>query len=253
MQMIFDGVIDFVWDFIVGAGGGAALAFILFRYFGDRFIRLSLDKNLEVAKSEISLLSARKLRLHDRMLVVLPEIWGSLVTAISTMGDAVNFLRQLPNLDGMEAGELERWIDAENLSFHEKAFFLKERKKTAAYGRILDFRSMRKAHDDFLMFQIALRKNSIFIDPMIKHKFNEIDSLMRSILIDRKMSLDDQHSKESQQFWANAWQKYDKEVKPIMNEIEELVQSKLFPEAHQNLRNSLRKQGRIPGKSDGVS
>ncbi len=214
---------------LAAGGGGALVAYFVFKYLGDNWIKHRLAKNLEQAKSEISLLAALKLKLHDQEYVVFPEIWSKLNAAVAALGSAVSLFKEYADLDRMREDEFQKWLGRSDLNEHEKEFLLAQERKNNAYGRILDFRALRKANEGFIEFHTYLNDKRIFIDPVVKSKLDEIDDLLHSIWVDRKISLEDFGDGDSRKYWTDAWKKYKDTVKPAMVDIEALFQKKLFP------------------------
>lgn len=219
---------SWIGQLVAVGGGGAIVASAVFRYLGKGWIENQLAKNLEAAKSEISLLAARKMKLHDREYVVFPEVWSKLNKAFSSLGIAVFSFREMPDLGRMDPGEIESWADRSNFSEDEKRFLLREQDKNKAYGRILDWRDLAEANKDFIDFYTCLQENRIFLSPDVKLKLDEIASLLKASWVAKKMDWDG-HTLEGKSFLTEAYEKYDKEAKPIMAQIEGLVQERLFP------------------------
>ena len=226
-DLIFSGL----GQMIAAGGGGALVTFFLFKFLGKSWIENQLSKNLEVAKSEISLLAARKMKLHDREYVVFPEVWSKLNKAFASLGNAVISFREFPDLGRMSHAELETWMERSGLKDDEKAYLLGETDKIMAYSRILDWRSLLEANKDFVDFHTYLQSNRIFLSPEVKEKLDRIGSLLREVWVAKKMDWDGHKLNEGKSFLQEAYEKYDKQAKPIMAEIETLVQGKLFPES----------------------
>jgi hypothetical protein len=214
---------------VTAGGGGALIAFLIFRFLGTSWIENKLAKDLEIAKSEISLLASRKMKLHDQEYVVFPEVWSKLNRAFASLGSAVMSWREMPDLGRMSEDELRTWMERSELSEEEKSYLEKEADKIRAYNRILDWRSLREANHDFLEFHNCLQANRIFLSPDIKDKLDKIGGLLREAWVAKKMEWDGHKLTDGKSFLAEAYEKYNKQAKPIMTEIEELVQAKLFP------------------------
>jgi len=130
----------------------------------------------------------------------------------------------------MSEGELQTWIERSDLSEDERAYLLGQGDKIRAYSRILDWRSLLEANRDFVDFNTHLQSNRIFLDPEIKEKLDQIADLMHSAWVAKKMDWDGHRLEEGKSFLSEAYEKYNKQAKPIMTEIETLVQRKLFPD-----------------------
>lgn len=227
------GDLIFSWfgQLITAGGGGALVAYGLFKILGKGWIENLLAKDLEVAKSEISLLAARKMKLHDREYVVFPEVWAKLNKAFASLGNALFSFREIPDLGRLSEEELQTWVDRSDLSDDEKGYLTGEKDKFRAYSRILDWRCLLQANRDFVDFHTHLQANRIFLSPEIKEKLDQIGSLLREAWVAKKMDWDGHKLNEGKSFLREAYEKYDKQARPIMTEIEALVQGKLFPQS----------------------
>ncbi len=215
---------------IAAGGGGAIVAYGIFKYLGKGWIENQLARDLEAAKSEISLLAARKMKLYDQEYVVFPLVWTALNRAYSSLGSAVISFREMPDFNRMEAEKFQNWAERSDLSENEKSYLLSETDKTKAYSRILDYRALNQANRDFVDYHVCLQENRIFLSPDVKEKLDTISGLLRSAWAAKKMDLDG-HRLDGKSFMIEAFEKYEKEAKPIMKEVEELVQGKIFPPA----------------------
>jgi hypothetical protein len=224
-------VFSLVGQLVAAGGGGAIVAFALFRFLGKSWIQNEFSKDLEVAKAEISLLTARRLKLHDREYEVFPEAWSKLNRASESLGRAIASFRTMPDLKRMDAEELSGWIERSDLSAGERDFLLKEHDKNRALSRIMDVRGVSDAHKHFSEFHLYIHENRIFLSPDLKEKIDEIDQLMWSSWVSKSMDLDGYGRDEGKSYIADAWSIYQDKVVPLKKEIEALVQAKLFPDA----------------------
>lgn len=226
-QLIF----SWVGQLVAAGGGGAIVAFGLFRFLGQSWIQNQFSKDLEVAKPEIALVTARRLKLHDREYEVFPEAWSKLNKASESLGRAIASFRSMPDLERMAEDELTDWIGRSDLTAGEKAYLLDEHKKNRALGRILDARGVSEAHKAFSDFHTYIQENRIFINPDLKVKLDRIDELMWSSWVSKSMDFDGHGRDEGKSYLAEAWKVYQDQVGPLKKEIERLVQARLFPDA----------------------
>lgn len=230
--MTTDVIFSWLGQLVAAGGGGALVAYGLFQFFGKSWIENLLAKDLEVAKSEISLLAAKKMKLHDQEYVVFPEVWSKLNKAFVSLGNAVISFREIPDLGRKSDADLQSWMERSNLTKDEQDYLLSEGDKTRAYSRILDWRSLLEANKDFMDFHTYLQSNRIFLSQEIKEKLDHIGNLLHEAWVAKKMDWDGHKLDQGKSFLLEAYEKYDKHAKPIMTEIELLVQGKLFPESH---------------------
>lgn len=222
-------VFSLIGQVVAAGGGGALVAFAIFRSLGKGWIENQLAKDLEAAKSEIALLSARQLKLHDREYAVFPEIWAKLQKAVASLGGAIISFREIPDFNRQSEVEQDEWLTRSDLSEDEKRYFLAQADKVRTYSRILDWRDLVRAREDFIEFRTFFHANRIFIRPEIKEKFDQIDNLLNSSWVSKKMDWDGYSRGGETNFLSEALKKYEREIKPLMAEIEGLVQGTFFP------------------------
>jgi len=225
-----DMIFSLIGQFVAAGGGGALVAYGLFKFLGKSWMEKKLSKDLELVKSEISILAARRMRLHDQEYVVFPEVWSKLNKAFESLGQAVISFHEIPDLSRMSEGELQDWLNHSDLSDDERKFLAKESDKTRAYSRLLNWRDLLKANRDFFEFRRYFQENRIFLDPQVKEKLDEICNLFHKSWVAKKMDWEGHRLDGGKSFLMEAYEMYDKQAKPIMDEIEALVQNKLFPE-----------------------
>jgi len=217
-----------IWTALLSGGSGAAIATGLFNLYGKSWLENRFARSLEEAKSELLVLSTRRLKLHDKEFEVFPLIWNSLNQAVSSLDVAVISFRMIPNFYKLKDAALDEWLNNSGLSASERKYFTEQSDKGKAYGEILDRRDVAKAIEDFASFHKLLLNNRIFLSPDIKHKLDKIDSSIRSSLTSKRMDFEGYSN--SKKFLLESVDILTNKVKPLMEEIELLVQAKLFPE-----------------------
>jgi hypothetical protein len=222
---------DWIGQVVVAGGGGAVIALALFKYLGQNWIKHQLAKDLERAKAEISLLSSRRMKLHDKEYEVFPELWARLNEGVNSLGEAVNPITRSPDFRRMPELELQEWVKGSDLSDKEKSYFLGAEDKINAYTRIQKFRSLKEAADNLQRFSVCLQNNRIFLSPDIKEKFNAIGDLTRNAWVAENMDWEYPSRNLEKEFLDDTFITYQKEIKPLLSELELLVQNKLFPES----------------------
>lgn len=221
----------FIGKVITEGGGGAVVAFGIFRFFGKDWMEHEFARRLEAAKTELSILAARRLKLHDREYVVFPDLWSKLNKVFWSLNRAVMSFREDPDFQRMDESELELWLKKSDFSDSEKIYFTKDEDKSRAYGRILEFRCLNDAHRDYFDFHTYFENNRIFLSPEVKQKLGQIDTLLWGSWVAKRMDLRGFSQITDKDYIREAWETLDKKVKPLMAEIESLVQARLFPES----------------------
>lgn len=215
--------------FVIAIASGAGGAFLLIKFGGKKWIENIFSKNFEAFKAqklhEFDLLLTRKTRWHEKEHEVLSTLWIKLMDAYNALKRSIGMLRESPDLDGMVEQDFSGFLEGNDFSDSERKFLKSEENKNRAYSRILDFRDLNQANKLFLEFHSYFENNRIFLSPDIKDKFAKVDDYIWSAWVDRKIGMDDR--KISFTIDANKTRKED--IEPLMNEIDILIQKKLFP------------------------
>lgn len=228
--MTTDQIFSALGQLVAAGGGGALVAFAIFRYLGKSWIEHELAKDLESAKSELGLLAARRMKLHDREYVVFPEVWDKLNKASESLGRSVSSMTFSPDFARMSEPEIANWVAESDLSDDEKKYFAREHDKGRAHSRIIEWRRLVESRKAFEAFHDCFQSNRIFIRPAIKEKLVRIDDLINESWIAKKMDWEGYSRGGDTNWLLKAYDTYRKEIQPLMSEIEGLVQTQLFPE-----------------------
>lgn len=219
---------SFIGQMVLASGGGAVVAVLLFQFLGKTWIQNFLAKDLEAAKAEIAVMAAKQLKFHDQEYFVLPQIWEKLCTANASLGAAVVSFRQIPDLNKYSSDELAEWISSSDLSSDERNYIIKEADKFRAYSRILDFRDIARAHADYIAFRDFFRANRIFLHEEISDILDKANNLIWRVWVDKKMDLESISSGGKRDFMLEAYNNYEKELRPLLSEIEVYFREKFI-------------------------
>lgn len=223
---VADIILSVIGQLVVAGGGGAVIAFGLFRFLGKGWIENQLAKDLEAAKAEIALLSARRLKLHDREYEVFPAVWGNLKKAERLLGAAVASMRSVPDLDRLDDAGFEEWLAGASLTESEKKYLRSEPKKNDALIHLMEWQDLRLAQEAFQEFREHFQANRIFLRPDVKEKLDKIDDRLHSAWVAKQMHWEGHRDGG---FLKESFSIYSKEIKPLVEEIEAMVQAQLFP------------------------
>ena len=221
---------DWIGQVFLGGGGGAAIALGLFRFLGQNWIKNKLNKDLETAKAEISIHAAKRLRLQDKEYEVFPEIWARLSDSKASLQAALIQFRPMPDLDRMSQEDFESWLDSAGLDEKEKRALKSSTDRNSEFERILDYRALRKANEKYFEFQTYFEKNRIFLSPEVRETFDEIKGPLRKSWAAKKADIDLADRAGGEDYLSKAMGVYKDEVEPLMAELEEIVQRRLFPD-----------------------
>ncbi len=222
-------IVEWGLAIVAAGGGGAVIAFGIFKFFGQNWIKHLLAKDLEVAKSEISFHAAKRAKLHDKEYEVFPEIWALLCEAQASLAACLLEMRTFPDFTRFDEESFNHWLDSTDLNEDEKHVMIEAADRHATLNRILDLRNLKRAEKDYLKFQDCLQVSRIFISPDIRDMFVEVQQLFRKVWAAKKTDFDLTNQGEREQFFIEALNIYDDEVKPLISKLEKAIQVKLFP------------------------
>lgn len=236
-----DEILNWLGQLVIYGGGSVAIAYGAFRFFGEKWIEnkfaLNLEQyrsvqaqELEKIKSEIGLHASRTLKLHDKQYEILPEAWTKLNIAYNAIQKTVMSFRQFPDFSKMTFEDVDEFFE----EYFKKTKALKKVKrntlknasnKNNAFVSILEWRDLDVAFDSFQNFQEFLEKNRIFLDENIKEKFDSIQNLLWKAIVAFKVGKEHRTSSNDPYLESH---KHMGSVKPIKDELENLVREKLF-------------------------
>lgn len=222
---------DWTGQVLLAGGGGAAVTFALFKFLGQNWIKHQLAKNLEQAKSEISFHAAKRLRLQDKEYEIFPELWTRLSDAKTSLSACLLEFRTFPDFGKMNDDEFSRWLESQDFEKDEKKVLTEADNKFNVLDKILDFRNLKKAESDYLVFQDYFQKNRIFLSPELREKFDEIQGFLRKVWASKKTDFSYASQHGNADHFMKALDTYDENVQPLITELETIIQRKLFPEA----------------------
>lgn len=226
-------IFELLGKVITWVASGATGAFFLIKFWGEKWIENKFLKELELFKAqklhELNLLLTRKTKWHEKEHEVLSESWKKLIKAHESLQVAISFFRQCPDLNEYSVEELERFMNDHQLSNREKAFMKDSRKDyTSAFSKILDHRTLNDAKAAFREFHTYFEENKIFLRPHIKEKFLTVDDHIWSAWVSWKMEL--RGTRREEDLGMVAFEKENNEIKPLIKDIENIIQKELFPE-----------------------
>jgi len=148
---------------LIGGGSAVVVTLGLFRFLGQSWIKHRLDKELERAKSEISLHAAKRMKLHDKEFEVFPEIWARLIDAKASLEDAMGELREAPDFSSMDEEKFEEWLESRNLTEVEKDSMVNAANRKSCFDSIQDNRNLKRAIESNFELQKYLKKTGFFL------------------------------------------------------------------------------------------
>lgn len=203
------------------------ISFYVFKFIGKQWIENKFSTSLEEAKSEINFLLMTKNRLHEKEYEVFPDVWQKLIEAKTSLEQCVRSFRSSPDFVRLNSEEFESFLAQSDLSNKEKEILKasEPNMRFKEYIRILEWRDIVDSNSKFIEFDDYLQKVRIFLEPSIKKKFDAISQALWNTWVSKQLSFEDSKSFKA----SDAHKSFREEVKPLMDEIEMIIQTKLFP------------------------
>lgn len=221
---------------IAYGGGGAVIAYLIFRFLATSWIENKFSEKLEAYKHaqskeledvrfRINSIFNRLSKLHDKEFEVLPNAWGKLNQAYQAIMRCVMSYREFPDLDRLDNIELDEFLSGTTLSESSKRKIRDSTQKVRTYGDIMSWVDINDAHKAFFEFHSYIVANRIFLRSDLKNKFDAVDDLMWKMWVSHKVGKDSGNYR----LQYEEFQKNDPTIKSLMAEIENLVQGRLQP------------------------
>ena len=189
---------------VIAVGGGAAgVAYLFFRFLGEKWINAKFEERLaaykhvqqqelERLKLKINTLMDRTTKLHQREFDTLPEAWSRLVSADGGIGAFTSSLQEYPDVNRMTAPQLEHFLDTSELVQWQKEELRSEKDKNRYYQKAIYWHRKAKAREAYGELYTYLARNGIFMPSALKDKFAEFASLLWDALMEHEFNVEDE-------------------------------------------------------------
>ncbi|WP_347312876.1 hypothetical protein [Defluviimonas sp. SAOS-178_SWC] len=209
------------WAIVSAGGGGAVVAYYVFKHFGEAWLdskfsqnlemfRHSNAKDLEKLRAEIDGSLKAQVRLQERQFESLRDIWDSLKEAQTKIVASLSPLQSYADLRRMDDEAREEYMDSYALQAWQKKEVLGSTNIQDSFTAMVDRLRLSEAVSAFTKFDGLVRRNELFFPEEIYSKLREVADAMHSALVDKDIALESKDHKLSR----TAWQTYDKECSP---------------------------------------
>lgn len=217
-----------------GGGGGAGVAYLLFRFLGERWIenkfasrlerlRHEHARELERLRADVNAMLSATVRLQEKEFEVLSEAWGRLFAAMAHVQSVVSPMQQYADVDRMSEDQLREFLDGTEFTKWQKDEILSASNKGEVY-RNLDIRYRTiEARSKLSDFQWYVERNSVFLSAGVREKFERAEEMLRHATISKEVG------GEARDFAMqhDAWRQLSEEFKPLYEETKLAVQKRL--------------------------
>lgn len=229
---------DVLVGLLVYGGGPTAIAYLVFRFLGEKWIeskfaaQLEADrhehaKELQELKKKLNSELSRIVKLQDREFTVLTEAWDLLQDALGEVSVLVSLFRQYPEVSRLTPERLTEFLASSRLSEVHREEVRTATDKNKRYQDLIFWYELHDAKNAWSKYRSYINKNSIFLRAELSDSFQQINGIMWDALVSREVGQEVNDVK----FWVEASRKMREQSEPLLNELRSKVRLLLRGEA----------------------
>ncbi len=216
-------ILAWLGQFGIALAASTGLAYLLFKFFAERWIESKFATRLEQLRGEqaqqlaqlnyrINTALKRVNQIQEREFQVLSELWGKLNEAYRFVHSITSAMQSHPDIDAMDEPRFEHWLTKSDLDdpHRNQLRDAGRTKRSKLYQEFIVWYQIRDAQYACNDFRKCLDYNSIFVRPEIKKVFTEIDELLYGAVISRTVSV---HASDHRG-WLEAAETVQEKVNP---------------------------------------
>lgn len=188
MSEVLHNIFETIGLVVVAGGGLSVIIYQIFKHLAaswlDSRFSTSLqkliheqNKEIEKLKSNLTQTFDRVAKLHEREFQVLPEVWAKTSEAYWSTRSLVSALQTFPDLNQMQAPQLDEFIAKCELASWQKDQLRESTNKTDYYRDNVYWHRLQLAQQAIREANVSLSKGGIFIRPEIKSKVDDLIAL----------------------------------------------------------------------------
>ncbi len=227
-------VAKFIGNALAYGGGGAGVAYLLFRYLGASWIENKFSMQLEQFKHEQEIEIQRlrieidstlsgTIKLQEFEFGTIPEAWRLLDSAFNSVAGLVNPAQQYTDLDRMDDDEIEEFLESCELLETQKSQVRNADKKGHKFIELIFHHKLHHVKVKCLELSMYVAQNGIFFPKEMKENFEEIVEKLHSASIAKVID----HESKDFQYGIKAWKEVSDEIVPFRKAIEDAIYERL--------------------------
>lgn len=189
-------------NLIAAGGGGAAVAYAIFKGLGAKWIDNRFAKQLEESRQDhvtqiehlrfkIAGLLDRSSKLNQREFEVLPDIWEKCDGAYGAASYLLNPWRSSPDFAGLGERQFEEIVESLDIpSFRKDEMKVATpNERQSIYGEAMRWSELNRAKTAARDFSAALSRGSIYLHPDTHDKLKEFEVRLIAGIQDREFNM----------------------------------------------------------------
>jgi len=223
---------DFLVSLLIYGGGPTVIAYVMFRFLGEKWIENKFAKQLEAErhqhakelhelKKRLDSELSRIVKLQDREFSVLTEAWDLLQDALGEVSALLSMFRQYPDLSRLTDARLEEFLKNSRLSEVHRYEVKSAPDRNKHYQQLIFWYDLHDAKKAWLKYRQFINKNSIFLRAELNEPFQKVNGLMWDALVSREVG----EEASDMKMWMEGSQKLRTESGPLVEELREKVRA----------------------------
>ncbi|WP_422028506.1 hypothetical protein [Roseovarius sp.] len=228
-------VAKFLLSVLSAGGGGAFVAYYVFKRLGDAWLearfaekleayRHDRAKELERLRAEIDGALKAQVRFQEKQFEACLDIWNALKEAQSELLGSISPLQQYSDIKRLDEDARAEYLNTLDLKKWQVDEILSAPDIQAQFMETMNRMRFNAAAQAFSEFDRVTRRYELFLNPETFALIRSVADAMRSSLVAKEMSLDQPDHKLSHE----AWSEYDKNcvplVKKLVPQLQELIE-----------------------------
>lgn len=182
---------QYILSIIAAGGGGGALAYVLFKSLGEKWLdnkfasrlqehKHEQEKEIQRLRAEIDSMLNGVLKLQEREFQVLPELWEKIHEAYRYTLSFVASFQNYPSIEKMNIQELEEFFCVEEwMKESQKKSIRESADRNKEYQEIYFWHQYNLSYKAIKELQLYSNKNGIFFPKTI---FSETEQLVKTLI-----------------------------------------------------------------------
>jgi len=229
---------DILVGLLVYGGGPTAVAYVVFRFLGEKWIeskfaaqleseRHKHAKELQELKNKLDSEFSRIVKLQDREFTVLTEAWDLLQDALDEVRALVSIVSQYPDISHLNAERLNEFLSDSRFSEVHKEEIRNATDRNKHYQQLIFWYDLHDAKKTCLKYRSYINKNSIFLRSELSDSFQKINGIMWDALLSREIG----EEANDRKLWIEASREMREQSVPLQGELHTKVRELLRGEA----------------------
>lgn len=224
----------FLGKIVAYGGGSAAIAFLLYKNLGEKWLDNKFKEQLEKQrheqatelsrlKIEIDSMLSAVIKIQEKEFDTLPKAWYLLDEAYKHLANFSSPMQQYPDLDRMDDDRLEEYLQSTKLTDVDKKKIKTATKKLDVFTDIDFWYRLHECRKTIFTYQDYVEKNGIFLPIAIKKDFMAIANLFRNTMVTKQVG----HEAKDREMQRESWDTLTKEIDPLRESLEILIHARL--------------------------